>query len=125
MVRKSDGSVRICIYYCAINERTIKDSFPLPRIDDLIDKLREANCITHLDLRSAYNQVKMFDDGPTDELIVATTFQGLTLNGAPCVLEMLVMGFGLFNAPATYTRLMTHVLDSFIHLFVIVYLDGI
>jgi hypothetical protein len=54
MVRKSDGSIRVCIDYRAINERTVKDSFPLPRIDDLIDQLRDATCITHLDLRSAY-----------------------------------------------------------------------
>jgi hypothetical protein len=125
MVRKSDGSIRVCIDYRAINERTVKDSFPLPRIDDLIDQLREANCITHLDLRSAYNQVRMSDDGPTDDSIAATAFQGLTPNGAPCLLEMLVMGFGLCNAPATFTRLMTHVLDPFINLFVIVYLDDI
>ena len=91
----------------------------------MIDKLREANCITHLDLRSAYNQVKMFDDGPTDNSIDATTFQGLTPNGAPCLLEMLVMGFDLCNALATFTRIMTHVLDPFIHLFVIVYLNNI
>jgi hypothetical protein len=125
MVRKSDGSIRVCIDYRAINERTVKDSFPLPRIDDLIDQLRDAACITHLDLRSAYNQVRMSDDGPSDDSIAATTFQGLTPNGSPCLLEMLVMGFGLCNAPATFTRLMTHVLDPFIHKFVIVYLDDI
>ncbi len=51
MVRKPDGSVRVCIDYRARNERTVRDSFPLPRIDDLIDKLRDARCITHLDLR--------------------------------------------------------------------------
>jgi hypothetical protein len=51
----------ICIDYRAINERTVKDSFLLPRVDDLIDKLREANCITHLSLRSAYNNIKMSD----------------------------------------------------------------
>jgi hypothetical protein len=67
----------------------------------------------------------MFDDGPTDDSIAATTVQGLTPNGAPCLLEMLVIGFGLCNALATFTRLITHVLDPFIHLFVIVYLDDI
>ena len=68
----------------------------------------------------------MFDDGPTDDSIVATSFQGLTPNGAPCLLEMLAMGFGLCNAPANFTRLMTHVLDPFIHLFgIVVYLDDI
>ena len=125
MVRKHDGSLRMCIDYRALNECTIKDSFPLPRIDDLIDKLRCASCMTHLDLRSAYNQVRMSNDGPSDNSIVATTFQGLTPHGAPCLLEMLVMGFGLCNAPTTFTRLMTRVLDPFINEFVIVYLDDI
>jgi len=69
----------------------VKDPFPLPRIDDLIYKLREANCITHLDLISAYSKVKMFDDGPTDNSIGATTFQELTPNGASCLFEMLLM----------------------------------
>jgi hypothetical protein len=92
----------------------------------LIDKLGEANCITHLDLRSLYDQVRMCYDGPTDDSIAATTFQGLTLSGAPCLLEILVMVFGLCNAPATFTRdIMTHVMDPFIHLFVIVYLNDI
>ena len=73
-VRKSNGSIRVGIDYRAVNDRTVKDSFSFPRIDDLIDKLRDANCITHLDLRSAYNKVKMCDDGPTDDSIAATSF---------------------------------------------------
>jgi hypothetical protein len=67
----------------------------------------------------------MSDDDTSDDSIVATAFKGLTFNGSPCLLEKLVMGFGLCNAPATFTRLMTHVLDPFIHHFVIVYLDDI
>jgi hypothetical protein len=67
----------------------------------------------------------MNDDDPTDDSIVATTFQGLTPNGAPCLLEMMVMGFGLCNAPTNFTRLMTNVLDLSIHLFIIVYLNDI
>ncbi len=82
MVRKSCGSVRVCSNYRAINERTVKDSFPLPRIDDLTDQLRDATCITHLDLRSAYNQVKMSDDGPSDDSNVASIFEGFTSNGS-------------------------------------------
>jgi hypothetical protein len=101
------------------------DSFHLPRIDDLIDKLREANRITHPDLRLAYNQVKISNDGPPDDSIATTVFQRLAPSGAPCLLETLVMGFGLCNAPANFSCLVTHVLDPFIHLFVIVYLDDI
>ena len=122
MARKSDGSIRVCIDYRALSERTVNDLLPLPRIDDLIDQLKDATCITHLDLRSAYNQVKMSDDGPSDDSIVATTLQGLTPNESPCLLEMLYMGFGLCNATSTFMRLMTHVFDPFIHQFVIVLL---
>jgi hypothetical protein len=53
----------------------------------------------------------MSDDGPQDDSIVATAFQGLTPNGASCLLEMVDIGFGLFNAPATFFRLMNHVLE--------------
>jgi len=67
----------------------------------------------------------MFDDGPTDKSNVVTRFQGLAPNGGPCLLEMSVTGIGLCNAPTTFTRLLTHVLDPFIYLFVIVYLDDI
>ena len=63
----------------------------------------------------------MSDDGPSDDSIVATIFQGLTPNGYPCLLEILVVEFGLCNALATFTRLMTHVLDLFIHQIVIVF----
>jgi hypothetical protein len=123
MVRKPNGLVRVCIEYRGVNEHILRDSFPLTRIDVVIDKLREARSVTHLDLQSAYNQVRMSNDGPTNDSIESTTFQGLTPNGAPCLLEMLVMGFGLCNSPASFTRLMTKVLDPFIHIFVIVYLD--
>jgi len=66
----------------------MKDSFPLLCIDDLLVRLRNAKCMTHLHLRSAYNQVRMSDDGPQDDSIAATAFQGLTPNGASCLLEM-------------------------------------
>ena len=127
MVRNSNGLIIVCIDYREINEYTVKDSFSLPRsyIDDLIEQLKDATCITHLDLRSPYNQVRMSDDGPSHDSIAATTFQGLTTNRSLCLLEMLAMGFGLCNTPATFTRLMTHILDPFIHQFVIVYLDDI
>ncbi len=67
----------------------------------------------------------MSDDGPSDDSIDATTFQGLTPNGSPFLLEMRVMGFGLCNASSTYTRLTTHVMDPCIHQFGVVYFDDI
>jgi hypothetical protein len=108
-----------------LNEGIVKDSFPLPRIDDLNDKLRSAKCMTHLDLRPSYNQVRMSDDGPQNDSIAATTFQGLTPNEASCLLEMMFMGFGLCNAHATFSRLVNHVLKPYINECVIVYLDDI
>jgi hypothetical protein len=116
-VQKADGSIRVFGDYIALNEYTVKDSFPLPRIDDLLDKLRNAKCMTHLDLRFPYSQVRLSDDGPQDDSIVATAFQGLTPNDAYCFLEMLVMGFGLYNASATFSRLMNHVLEPYINNF--------
>ena len=103
----------------------MKDSFPLPRIDDLLDTLRNVKCMTHLDLRSAYNQVRMSNDCPQDDLIVTIAFQDLTPNGASCLLEMCVMGFGLCNVPVTFSRLMNYVLEPYINKFLIVCLDNI
>jgi hypothetical protein len=119
MVRKADGSIRVCDDYKTLNECTVKDSFPLPRIDDQLDKLRNAKCMTHLDLRSAHNQIRMSDDGQQDDSIVATAFQGLTPNGTSCLLEMLVIGFGFCNAPTTFFRLINHVLEPYINNFLL------
>jgi len=114
MVRKPDGFIQVCVDYRALNQYTVKDSFPLPRIDELLDKLRNAKCMTNLDLRSAYNQVRMMDDGPQDDSIDATSFQGLTPNGASCLLQMLVMGFGLCKSSAKFYRHMSHALEPYI-----------
>jgi hypothetical protein len=125
MVRKPHGSIQVCFDYIALNECTAKDSFPLPRINDLLDKLRNAECMTHLDFRLVYNQVRMSDDGPQDDFIPVIAFQGLTPNEAYYLMEMLVMGFGLCNAPTTFPRLMNHVLEPYINKLVIVYLHDI
>jgi len=122
LVRKPDGSMRMCIDYRGLNEYTVKDAFPIPRIDDLLDQLREAKVLTHLDLQQGYHQIRMADDGVS---IPATAFQGVSPSGAPCLLEFVVMSFGLCNAPATFTKLMTHILDPYINKFVLVYLDDI
>ena len=125
LVRKPDGSMRMCVDYRGLNEFTVKDAYPLPRIDELLEELRTAKCITHLDLQQGYNQVRLSDDGPDDQSIPATAFQGVTPSGAPCLLEYLVMPFGLCNAPATFSRMMNRLLEPYLHKFVLCYLDDI
>ena len=85
MARKFDGYIRVCVDYKSLNECTAKHLFPLPRIDDLFVKLRNAKCMTHLDLRSAYNQVQMSNDGLQDDFLAATTSHSITPNGASCL----------------------------------------
>ena len=113
LVKKKDGSFRMCIDYRRLNAITKKDSFPLPLIDDLVDKLQGAKIFSKVDLKSGFHQVKMDPDS-----IDRTTF--VTHDGS---FEWLVMPMGLSNAPATFQRLMQRTLG---HLgFVGIYLDDI
>ncbi|CAF1353827.1 unnamed protein product [Adineta ricciae] len=100
--RKKDGTVRFCIDYRKLNEITIRDAYPLPRIDDILNTLQHAQFLSTLDLRFGYWQVEM--DKESKPLIAFVTDKGL--------FECTVMSFGLTNAPATLQRLMVIVLGG-------------
>ena len=112
-VAKKSGDLRMCVDYRALNQVTVKDKYPLPRIDDLLDRLQGARVFSSLDLQSGYHQVRI-----ADEDVPKTAFR--THKG---LFEFRVLSFGLTNAPAVFQREMNRVLADLP--FVLVYLDDI
>ena len=113
--RKKDGGLRMCVDYRALNKLTEKNKYPLPRIDDLLDRLRGARFFTSLDLASGFWQIPV-----AEEDRAKTAF--LTPMGQ---YEWNVMPFGLCNAPSTFQSAMDTVLRGFVGHFAVVYIDDI
>ncbi len=115
IVKKANGDFRMCVDYRKVNSLTVKDSYPIPRISDILDSLSGSQWFCTLDLRSGYYQVRM-----SEESRECTAFP--TPNGH---YEFAVLPFGLCNAPSTFQRLMDEVLRDYLFDGCIVYLDDV
>ena len=114
-VDKKDGTQRMCVDYRSLNEVTIKNKYPLPRIDDLFDQLRGAYVFSKIDLRSGYHQLR----------IRAIDIPKTTFTMRYGLYEYTVMSFGLTNAPAYFMYMINKVFMEFLDKFVVVFIDDI
>ena len=115
VVPKKNGKLHLCMDYRALNDVTLKDAYPLPRIDEMVDHLHGSRYFTSIDLTSRYWQ---FEVHPDDQSKTAfATPRGL--------FEWRVLPFGLTGAPGFFQRAMNHIFSDFIGKFLIVYLDDL
>ena len=114
-VKKKDGTLRMCIDYRQINKVTVKNKYPLPRIEDLFDQLRGARVFSKIDLRSGYYQLRVKE----------VDFSKTAIRTRYGIYEFLVMPFGLTNAPTAFMDLIYKVFRPYLDQFVVVFIDDI
>jgi hypothetical protein len=115
LVTKKDGSKRFCVDYRKLNHVTIKDSYPLPRVDDVLDRLHGARYFSLIDAKSGYWQFPILESDK--QKTAFSSFLGL--------FEFEVMPFGLANAPASFQRAMDLIFNGLSWDYVLIYLDDI
>ena len=115
VAKEKDKTLRLCIDYRQLNRVTIKNRYPLPRIDDLLDQLRGARVYFKIDLRTGYHQLRV-----RETYIPKTAFR--TSYGH---FKFTVMPFGLMNAPAAFMDLMHRMFQPYLDQFVVVFVDDI
>jgi len=114
-VKKKDDSLRMCVDYRNLNAMTVKNKYPLPRIDDLLDQLKGAKYFSKIDLRSGYHQMKIRSEDIPKTAFVMRYEQ----------YEFTVVSFGLTNAPAYFMNMMNKVFMEELDKFVVVFIDDI
>jgi len=115
LVKKNDGSSRLCWDYRQLNKLTVKNKYPLPRIDDLLDQLKATMVFSKIDLRSGYHQI----------LVKSEDVQKTAFRSRYDHYEYVVMSFGVTNAPAIFMDYMNRIFRPWLDKFVVVFIDDI